>query len=129
MLFLGFVSLMAAIVGSASQRLVEFAGLLLFALAVLCIWFGWKTVADTRPALQFGRSGLWTRKLGDVKWQGILLEFTRASSGKAGSFDFLSIVDKNTTEHLDSVIISGLDKPLESVKASLAKCAKAQFKR
>jgi hypothetical protein len=128
MLLFGLGLLLVAVSDLASQLIVKLADLLLLILSFLCAWFGWRIIVNKEPALRFGRNGIWTNKLGHVKWQDILLEFTRVTSGKAGSFNFLRITDKSTGRYLDSVVISELDKPIEEIEVSLRSCKKAQFK-
>ncbi|TDN37690.1 hypothetical protein A8B98_03995 [Hymenobacter sp. UV11] len=114
--------------GFANGTADSFTVIFLLLLASISIWLGWRTVTDTKPSLQFGRNGIWTRKLGDVKWQDVLLEFSRVSTGKAGSFETLKILDRQTVRQLDSVIISTFSESVETLKTSLQNCKKAKFK-
>lgn len=127
MLLLGFGFLAAAIFGLASQRFVELAGLFFLLLAGLAIWIGWKAVTDTKPALQFGRNGVWTRKLGAMPWQQVILTYRTVSNPKSGSIESLIILDKATRQQLDWVPLTAINGSTTRIKQSLASCKKAQF--
>jgi hypothetical protein len=123
---LGFLSM--AIVGVASRRFNELAGLFFLIIAGGFIWLGWKAVTNKEPALKFGRIGIWTPKIGAVQWQNVLLEFSRITTSKAGSFDTLIILDRQTARQVDAVVISTFSESVETVKALLQSFKKAKFK-
>jgi hypothetical protein len=117
-----------AIVGVASRRFNELAGLFFLGIAGVFTWLGWKMVANKEPALKFGRVGIWTPKIGAVQWQNVLLEFGRITTSKTGSFDTLIILDRQTARQLDAVVISTFSESVETVKALLQSFKKAKFK-
>ncbi|MFD1871897.1 hypothetical protein [Hymenobacter bucti] len=127
-LLFGLCFLLMAIFGLVSRNLNELASLFLFIIAAAFGWIGWKMIANKEPALRFGRTGIWTLKLGAVRWQDVLLEFGRVSTSKAGSFDTLKILDRQTTRQLDAVVISTFSESVETLKTSLQSCKKAKFK-
>jgi Na+/proline symporter len=127
MLF-GLCFFLMAVLGLASQRFNEFAGLFFLILAGIFSWIGWKVATSKEPALKFGHVGIWTPKIGAVQWQDVLLEFGRISTSKAGSYDVLRILDRHTAKQLDSVVISTFSDSVESIKALLQSCKKAKFK-
>jgi hypothetical protein len=118
-LLFGLGFLLMAIVGVASRRFNELAGLFFLIIAGAFSWPSWKAINSKEPALKFGRVGIWTPKIGALQWQNILLEFGRISTGKAGSFDTLRILDRQTARQLDAVVISTFSESVETVKALL----------
>jgi hypothetical protein len=127
-LLFGLGFLLMAIIGVASRRFNELAGLFFLGIAGVFTWLGWKMVANKEPALKFGHVGIWTPKIGAVQWQNVLLEFGRISTGKAGSFDTLILLDRQTARQLDAVVISTFSESVETVKALLQSFQKAKFK-
>lgn len=127
-LFFGLSFLLMAIFGLAGRRFNELAGLFFLIIATAFSWIGWKMVANKEPALRFGRICIWTPKLGAVQWQDVLLEFGRISTSKAGSFDTLKILDRQTGRQLDALVISTFSESVENLKALLQSCKRARFK-
>jgi hypothetical protein len=127
-LLFGLCFLLMAIAGLASRRFNELAGLFFLVIAAGFGWIGWKMVANREPALRFGHTGIWTPKIGAVQWQDVLLEFGRISTSKAGSFDTLKILDRQTKRQLDAVVINTFSESIENLKALLQSCKRAKFK-
>ncbi|GAB3636631.1 hypothetical protein GCM10027422_22210 [Hymenobacter arcticus] len=57
-----------------------------------------------------------------------MLDFGRVSTGKAGSFDTLKILDRQTARQLDAVIINTFSESIENLETSLQSCKKEKFK-
>jgi thiol:disulfide interchange protein len=127
-LLFGLCFLLMAIFGLVNRRFNELAGLFFLIIAAAFGWIGWRMVANKEPALRFGRTGIWTLNLGAIQWQDVLLEFGRINTSKAGSFDTLKILDRQTGRQIDAVVISAFSESVENVKILLQSCKRAKFK-
>lgn len=122
---LGFFTVIASSFVNQTAQLE--AVLFLLAVAGAFVWLGLKTIFRKQPELQFGSAGIWTPKLGDVKWQQVILQFGHVTSGKAGTIYTLRVIDRTTRKLLDLIALGMTEAETDRIKAALKSCKRAQF--
>jgi hypothetical protein len=126
--FLGFligsISFVLA-AGAGMQKPPNLSGMATGALLGLAFWaMGIRSFVNTDVALKLGPAGLWTPTLGFLPWRYIQVGLSSVASGKAGSFEFLIIKNRQTQKQLEVIALAGLSGPTAQLSRLLQ-----QYKR